>query len=105
MNYWKVAARSKVWNVFEHSSVGIMSSNPTRGMDVSVFSIFVLSYAGTGLASVWTPVQKVQYRLYKIRNFRINSECQQARELNPSMRKKNYWRVKSSVADQGVCAV
>jgi hypothetical protein len=29
-----VAARSKAWTVFSRSNAGIMSSNPTRGMDV-----------------------------------------------------------------------
>jgi hypothetical protein len=42
-----VAAPSEAWNVFAHANTGIMGSNPTQGMDVCVYSVFVL---GTGLA-------------------------------------------------------
>jgi hypothetical protein len=31
-----VAARSKAWTVFACSNIGVMGSNPTRGMDVCV---------------------------------------------------------------------
>jgi hypothetical protein len=49
-----VAARSNAWNVFARSNTGIVGSNPTQGMDVCVYSVFVL---GSGLATGWSPVQ------------------------------------------------
>jgi hypothetical protein len=39
-----VAARSKAWIVFALSNAGIVDSNPTQGMDVSAFILFVSSY-------------------------------------------------------------
>jgi hypothetical protein len=36
-----VAARPKAWNVFARSNTGIVGSNPTEGMDVYVYSVFV----------------------------------------------------------------
>jgi hypothetical protein len=51
-----VAARSKAWTVFARSNAGIVGSNPTRGMDVCVYSVFVL---GSGLATGWSLVQGV----------------------------------------------
>jgi hypothetical protein len=42
-----VAARSKAWTVFARSYPGIVGSNPSRGIDVSVYSVLVL---GSGLA-------------------------------------------------------
>jgi hypothetical protein len=51
-----VAARSKVWNVFARSNAGIVDSKPTRGMDVCVYSVFVL---GSGLATGYSLVQGV----------------------------------------------
>jgi hypothetical protein len=47
-----VAARSKARNVFALSSIGIVGSIPTQGMDVcplSFFFAFVLSCVGSGL--------------------------------------------------------
>jgi hypothetical protein len=43
-----VAARSKARTVFARSNAGIVGSNPTRGMHVCVYSVFVL---GSGLAT------------------------------------------------------
>jgi hypothetical protein len=39
-----VAARSKVWNVFDRLNTGIVGSNPARGMDVclSLFCVCVV---------------------------------------------------------------
>jgi hypothetical protein len=51
-----VAARSKAWTVFVRSNTGIVGSNPTRGIDVCVYSVFVL---GSGLATDWSLVQGV----------------------------------------------
>jgi hypothetical protein len=44
-----VAARSKASTVFSRSKAGIVDPNPTRGMDVYVYSVFVF---GSGLAKV-----------------------------------------------------
>jgi hypothetical protein len=45
--------RSREWNLMfaAHSNAGIMGSNPTRGMDVCVFIVFVWSCVGNGLAT------------------------------------------------------
>jgi hypothetical protein len=51
-----VGARSKAWTVFVRSNVGIVGSNPTRGIDICVNSVFVL---GSGLATGWSLVQGV----------------------------------------------
>jgi hypothetical protein len=42
----RVAARSKAWNAFARSNTGIVGSNPTEGIDVCVYSVFVLSCSG-----------------------------------------------------------
>jgi hypothetical protein len=42
-----VAARYRALTVFARSNAGIVGSNPTRGMDVCVYSVFVL---GSGIA-------------------------------------------------------
>jgi hypothetical protein len=51
-----VAARSKAWTVLALSNAGIVGSNSTLGMDVCVYSVFVL---GSGLATGWLLVQGV----------------------------------------------
>jgi hypothetical protein len=51
MNLFMVVARSKARNVFALSSNETVGSNPTRGMDVWVYSVFVLSCVGSGLES------------------------------------------------------
>jgi hypothetical protein len=51
-----VASRSKVWIIFAHSNTEIVGSNPTQGMDVCVYSVFML---GNGLATGWSPFQGV----------------------------------------------
>jgi hypothetical protein len=47
----EVPEQSKARNVFARSNIGIMGSNPTRGMDVCVYSAFVLSCVGSNLMS------------------------------------------------------
>jgi hypothetical protein len=54
-----VAARSKARTVFARSNTGIVGSNPTRRMDVCVYSVFVL---GSGLATGWSLVQCLRLR-------------------------------------------
>jgi hypothetical protein len=51
-----MATQSKAWTVFPRSNAGILGSNPTQGMDVCVYSVFVL---GSGLVMVWSLVQGV----------------------------------------------
>jgi hypothetical protein len=51
-----VAACSKARTVFARSNTGIVGSNPTRDMDVCVYSVFVL---GSCLATGWSLVQGV----------------------------------------------
>jgi hypothetical protein len=64
-------------------------SSPLHGKDVC-FQLFVLSCIGIGLATDWSPVQRVLPTLYKMDNFRINSEWEQVRELSPiKWNKKN----------------
>jgi hypothetical protein len=60
-----VAARSKAWNVFVRLNTGIVGSNPARGMDVCVYSVFVLSCVGSGPATGWSLVQAVLPTVYK----------------------------------------
>jgi hypothetical protein len=56
-----VAARSKAWNAFARSNVEIVSSNHTQVMNdcVCVYSMFMLSCVGSGLATGWALVQGV----------------------------------------------
>jgi hypothetical protein len=55
--------RSKAWTVLARLDAGIVGSNPTRGTDVYVYvyvySMFVLSCVGRGLAMSWSLVQGV----------------------------------------------
>jgi hypothetical protein len=47
-----VTARSEASTVFDHSNTGIVGSNPTKSMDVSVclFCVCTAQCAGSGLA-------------------------------------------------------
>jgi hypothetical protein len=59
-------------------------------MSVYLYSVVcVVLCVGSGLATGSFPVQGVLPTAYKIHNFRINSEWEQAREYNPSRLKKN----------------
>jgi hypothetical protein len=63
-----VAARSKAWTVFSRSDVGIVSLNPTEGMDVSilcVYSVFVLSCVWVAGLRRADQSSKESYRLCK----------------------------------------
>jgi hypothetical protein len=55
-----VAAPSKAWHVFASSNTAIVDSNPSQGLDVCVYSLFVL---GSGHATGWSP-SKGFYRLF-----------------------------------------
>jgi hypothetical protein len=56
-----VAARTKAWTVFARSNSGIVSSNPTRDIDVyivCIYSVFcVVLCVGRGIATGWSPFQ------------------------------------------------
>jgi hypothetical protein len=54
----RVVARSKAWNVFALSNVGIVVSNPTQGMH-DFLRLFCVCVVGSGLAKGWSPVQRV----------------------------------------------
>jgi hypothetical protein len=49
----------KAWTLLLRSNVGIVCLNPTQGIDVSVYPVFVLPRACSGLSSGWSPVQGV----------------------------------------------
>jgi hypothetical protein len=46
-----MAAWFNAYKIFVRSNAGIVGANHTRGMDVCVTSVFVLSYMGIGLAT------------------------------------------------------
>jgi hypothetical protein len=50
------SGRAKARHVFARSNTGIVGSNPTQGMDVCAYFVFVL---GSGLATGRSPVQGV----------------------------------------------
>jgi hypothetical protein len=62
-----VAARSEAWILFARSNIGVVDSNPTQGMDVCVC---VVLCAGSGLATGWSPVQRVLRLCIGLRNWK-----------------------------------
>jgi hypothetical protein len=70
IEYWRpvtVPARSKAWTVFSRSNAGIVSSNPTQGMDVCL-CLFCVSI-GSGFATGWSPIQGVLPTVLGLRNW------------------------------------
>jgi hypothetical protein len=67
-----VGARSKAWTVFACSNAGIVSSNPTPGMDVCIllFCVCVVLCVGRGLATGWSRVQGVLPTGYRLGNWK-----------------------------------
>jgi hypothetical protein len=61
-----LAARLEAWTVFVCSNTGVVGSNPTRGVDVCVYSVFVLPCVGSGLEVGWFPTQEVLPTVYMI---------------------------------------
>jgi hypothetical protein len=57
-------------------------------MSVYVYSVFVLSCVGRGLAKGRSPVEEVLPTVYKIKSFIFKSEWKKATGLNTSRRKK-----------------
>jgi hypothetical protein len=60
-----VAALSKAWTVFARSNAGIVGSNPTQGVDVSV-----VLCVGSGLATVWFLIEGVLPNVYTIKKLK-----------------------------------
>jgi hypothetical protein len=71
MKLYIMAARSKAQKAFTHWNTEIEGLNPSQGMDVCVYSVFVFC-VGSGLVMGWSLVQGVLPAAYRIRNFRIN---------------------------------
>jgi hypothetical protein len=67
-----VASRSKTWSFFGRSNIGIVGSNPSRGMDISLYLVFVLSCVGSGLATDCSLAQGVLLTVYKIKKLKWN---------------------------------
>jgi hypothetical protein len=63
-----VASRYKAWTIFARSCIGIVGSNPARGMDVCLhlICVCVVLFVGNGLATGWSPVQGVLPTVYKL---------------------------------------
>jgi hypothetical protein len=54
-----VAERSKTWTTFAQTDTGVVGSNPIRGVDAYVHSLFVALFVGSYLATSWSPVQGI----------------------------------------------
>jgi hypothetical protein len=67
-----VAELSKARTVFARSNAGIVSLNPTQGMDVYVrlFCVYVAPCVSSGLATGWSPVQEVLPTVYRIKKLK-----------------------------------
>jgi hypothetical protein len=67
-----VTARCKAWTVFARSNIGIVGSNPTRGINVCarLFCVCVVLRAGSRLATGWSPVQGVLSTVYRIKKLK-----------------------------------
>jgi hypothetical protein len=67
-----MSAGSKGWTIFARSNTGIMRSNPTWGMDVSVclVCVCVVLRVGSALAMGWSTVQGVLPTVYRLRNWK-----------------------------------
>jgi hypothetical protein len=77
-----VAAWSKAWTAFARSNSGVISSNPTRGMDVCVrlLCVCVVLCVGSGLAMGWSPVQEILPTVCGLRNWKAAKAQQSAVE-------------------------
>jgi hypothetical protein len=67
-----LATQFKAWTVFARSDTGIVGSKPTWGMDVCVCLLCVCAVlcVGSGLATDWSPVQRVLPTIYRLRNWK-----------------------------------
>jgi hypothetical protein len=67
-------------HVFVRTNIGIVSSNPTQGMDVCVrlFCVCVVLYVGSVLVTGWFPIQGILPTVYKFKKLKWNEafhEC------------------------------
>jgi hypothetical protein len=72
-----VAARSKAVTVFARSDAVVVSSNPTKGMDVwfvCLFCVCLVLCVVRGLATGRSPVQGVLLHVYKIKKLK-SGQC------------------------------
>jgi hypothetical protein len=53
--------------IYARSNTGVVVSNPTEGRDICIYSVFVLSCVGSGLAAAWSSVQGVLPNFYVIK--------------------------------------
>jgi hypothetical protein len=65
-----VAVRCNAWTAFARPDVGIVGSNPTQVIDVCImcvlFCVCVVLCVGKGLATGWSPVQRVLQTMYSL---------------------------------------
>jgi hypothetical protein len=75
-----VVAQSKAWTIMVRSNTGIVGSNPTWGMDVCVYSVFVLSCVEVAVLWRSDPPPKESYRLRKNQDTEKAAKVQRAVE-------------------------
>jgi hypothetical protein len=94
--------------VFGRLDTGVVGSNPTRGMDIRVYSVFVSSCIDSGLATVWSLVQGFLPTVYKIKILKwdeafhrfssgSNRKCQRNNTINRKLARSgmNYSTLRS----------
>jgi hypothetical protein len=87
-----LTTRSKAWIVFALLITEIVGSNHTRGMDVSVYSVFALSSAGSDLATDWTPTQGILWDTAKERP-RFIKDCRAYRVAGIMLVPDSEWLI------------
>jgi hypothetical protein len=98
-NPWPItlATHSNAWTIFDRSNAGVVSSNPTRGMDVCVrlFCVYVVLCVNRRLVTGWSPFQGVLPTVYRLRNWKSGQGptkgCTALREQN-----YNPWDVRQA---------
>jgi hypothetical protein len=101
-----VPARSKAWTVFVRSNIGIVGSNPARGIDVRicVFCVCLALCVGSGLTSGWSPVKGVlpnEYRIKKLKTGQGPNGCTTIERGGRSY--THSWSLNCSVSIQSDC--
>jgi hypothetical protein len=86
-----VAARSKAWTAFARLNTGIVGSNPSRRMDVSVrlFYVCVVLCVGSGLATGSSPVQGVLPTVYRIKKLKSGQGPKNYRTIEREREREN----------------